>query len=261
MQKLIEIMERLRDPESGCPWDREQTFASISRHTIEEAYEVADAIQRGAMDELQDELGDLLFQVVFYTQMAREESLFDFNDVVNSICNKMIRRHPHVFADEKIENAAEQSQAWERHKAEERRRKAEAGEAASQLDGVAHSMPALIRSGKLQKRAGDVGFDWPDIQGPIAKVKEELDEVTAELGVPDNQQRLESEIGDLLFACVNLARHASIDPESALRQANASFERRYRLMESMLAVDGSRMEELDLEAMELLWSRAKAGEA
>ncbi|MCP3672794.1 MAG: nucleoside triphosphate pyrophosphohydrolase [Gammaproteobacteria bacterium] len=260
MQKLIEIMQRLRDPDTGCPWDREQTFSTIARHTIEEAYEVADAIQREAMDELRDELGDLLFQVVFYTQMAREQSLFDFDDVVHSICTKMIRRHPHVFADEKIESADEQSRAWERHKSEERRRKGGTERPASQLDGVAHSMPALIRAGKLQKRAADVGFDWPDIEGPIAKVTEELAEVRAELGVENNQERLEAEIGDLLFACVNLARHAQVDPESSLRLANLTFERRYRAMEQMLATEGRQMSQLDLEAMEQLWVRAKAEE-
>lgn len=253
-------MERLRDPDTGCPWDREQTFTTISRYTIEEAYEVADAIQREAMDDLRDELGDLLFQVVFYTQMAREQSLFDFDDVVHSICTKMIRRHPHVFADEKIDNADEQSRAWERHKHEERRRKGDISEPVSQLDGVAHSMPALIRAGKLQKRAADVGFDWPDIEGPIAKVKEELAEVKAELDEGDNRNRLEAEIGDLLFACVNLARHAHIDPESSLCLANGTFERRYRAMEKMLAAEKQQMSELDLEAMEQLWDRAKAEE-
>ncbi len=260
MQKLIEIMQRLRDPDTGCPWDREQSFSTIARHTIEEAYEVADAIQREAMDELRDELGDLLFQVVFYTQMAREQSLFDFDDVVHSICTKMIRRHPHVFADEKIESADEQSRAWERHKSEERRRKGETKGPASQLDGVAHSMPALIRAGKLQRRAADVGFDWPDIEGPMAKVTEELAEVRAELGVENNRERLEAEIGDLLFACVNLARHVQVDPESSLRLANLTFERRYRAMEQMLAAEGQHMNQLDLEAMEQLWLRAKAEE-
>lgn len=253
-------MERLRDPVTGCPWDREQTFATISRYTIEEAYEVADAIQRGAMDELQDELGDLLFQVVFYSQMAHEQSLFDFDDVVNSICTKMLRRHPHVFADETIESAEEQTQAWERHKQAERRNKASTTGVESQLDGVAITMPALSRAGKLQKRAAEVGFDWPDINGPIAKVKEELAEVQAELNDGEEQDRLQAEIGDLLFACVNLARHAGVDPEASLRQANTSFERRYRVMESLLAAEGRNMEELNIEAMEQLWSQAKAGE-
>ncbi len=210
------------------------------------------------MDELLDELGDLLFQVVFYAQMAHEQSLFDFDDVVHSICTKMVRRHPHVFADEKIDSAEEQSLAWEQHKLEERRRKGEIKGDVSQLDGVAHSMPALIRAGKLQKRAADVGFDWPDIQGPMAKVQEELAEVRSELEVEDNRERLQAEIGDLLFACVNLARHADIDPESALRQANGTFESRYRCMEKILAAEKRQMNQLDLEAMERLWVQAKA---
>ena len=260
MQKLIEIMERLRDPVTGCPWDREQTFATISSYTIEEAYEVADAIQRESMDDLRDELGDLLFQVVFYTQMARDKSLFDFDDVVHSICTKMLRRHPHVFADETIDSAEEQTRAWEKHKQEERRNKGDVGVVESQLDGVAIAMPALSRAGKLQKLAAEVGFDWPDIEGPIAKVKEELAEVRVELDDGEDQDRLQAEIGDLLFACVNLARHARVDPEASLREANASFERRYRVMETLLAVDGCKMEELNLEAMEQLWSQAKAEE-
>lgn len=259
MQKLIAIMEQLRDPVSGCPWDREQTFASISRHTIEEAYEVADAIQRGAMDELKDELGDLLFQVAFYTQMAREQSLFDFADVLESICTKMIRRHPHVFADEEIETADQQSEAWEKHKAEERSGKNSA-ELSGQLDGVAQALPALVRSTKLQKRAADVGFDWPNIQGPIDKIREELGEVQAEISSADSHARLEAEIGDLLFSCVNLARHAKVDAETALRRSNQSFETRYRAMESMLSDKGKKMQELELEEMEELWQQAKLAE-
>jgi ATP diphosphatase len=259
MQKLIEIMERLRDPVAGCPWDREQTFASISRHTIEEAYEVADAIQRESMEELKDELGDLLFQVAFYTQMAREQSLFDFADVHESICNKMIRRHPHVFADEKIETADQQSEAWEKHKADERNGK-NSSELSGQLDGVAQALPALMRATKLQKRAADVGFDWPDIQGPIDKIREELEEVQAEIGSADSQERLEAEIGDLLFSCVNLARHAKVDAETALRRANQTFESRYRAMESMLRANQQKMQELQLEEMEELWQRAKLAE-
>ncbi len=257
MQKLIEIMERLRDPVAGCPWDREQSFASIARHTIEEAYEVADAIQRGAMDELRDELGDLLFQVVFYTQMAQEQLLFSFDDVVESICTKMIRRHPHVFADEKIDTSDQQSQAWERYKLEERNVKNNKEKVIGQLDGVAQSLPALTRSIKLQKRAADVGFDWPDIQGPMDKIKEELDEVKEEIFVAGSKERLEAEIGDLLFSCVNLARHAKVDAESALRKANQSFETRYKAMEAALRSKGERMEDLGLDEMEELWQQAK----
>ncbi len=255
MQQLLDIMERLRDPVSGCPWDREQTFATISRHTIEEAYEVADAIQRNDMTELKDELGDLLFQVAFYTQMARERSLFDFADVVDAICTKMIRRHPHVFADEQVDTAEQQTEAWERHKAVERNGK---GDCAGQLDGVAQALPALVRSTKLQKRAAEVGFDWPDIAGPLDKIQEELGEVRAEIEAGDSKERLEAEIGDLLFSCVNLARHARVDAEAALRRANQTFETRYRAMEAMLGAEGRRMEELDLDEMEGLWQRAKA---
>jgi MazG family protein len=260
MQKLIEIMERLRDPTSGCPWDREQTFGSISRYTIEEAYEVADAIQRDAMDELKDELGDLLFQVAFYTQVAKEQSLFDFADVLDSICAKMIRRHPHVFANEKIDTADQQTEAWEKHKAEERNRK-QTSEFSGQLDGVAQALPALMRSTKLQKRAADVGFDWPDIQGPIEKIREELEEVQAEISSADSHARLEAEIGDLLFSCVNLARHAKVDAESALRRANQTFETRYRAMESMLRAKDRKMQDLELDDMEELWQQAKMGQA
>ncbi len=261
MQKLIEIMEQLRDPVAGCPWDREQTFATISRHTIEEAYEVADAIQRDAMDELKDELGDLLFQVAFYTQMAREQSLFDFADVLESICAKMIRRHPHVFANEKIDTADQQTVAWERLKAEERNRGSNNEKLTGQLDGVAQALPALMRSTKLQKRAADVGFDWHDIQGPLDKIREELEEVEAEISSADSQERLEAEIGDLLFSCVNLARHAKVDAETALRRANQSFETRYQAMESMLRDKGQKMQELSLSEMEELWQQAKLAEA
>jgi ATP diphosphatase len=257
MQKLIEIMEKLRDPVSGCPWDREQTFASISRHTIEEAYEVADAIHRGSMDELKDELGDLLFQVVFYTQMAREQALFDFADVLESICSKMIRRHPHVFAEEKIDTAAQQSEAWERHKAEERNSRGDNEKLPGQLDGVAQALPALVRSIKLQKRAAEVGFDWPDIQGPLEKIKEELEEVQHEISSEGSHERLEAEIGDLLFSCVNLSRHAKVDAETALGRANQSFEARYRAMEAMLKDRGQNMDDLGLDEMELLWQQAK----
>lgn len=257
MHRLIDIMERLRDPVSGCPWDREQTFDSISRHTIEEAYEVADAIQRDAMDELRDELGDLLFQVVFYAQMARERSLFDFPDVVESICSKMVRRHPHVFADEKIDTSEQQTQAWERHKADERSSKSDAEGPPGQMDGVAQALPALTRSTKLQRRAAEVGFDWPDIHGPMEKIREELEEVRAEIAAVGGRDRLEAEIGDLLFSCVNLARHARVDAEAALRRANQTFETRFRAMEAVLRAEGRRMAELELDEMERLWQQAK----
>ncbi len=233
INELIEIMARLRDPQGGCPWDREQTFATIVPYTIEEAYEVADAIERGDMGELRDELGDLLFQVVFYAQMAREQGSFDFSDVVQAINTKMLRRHPHVFADAEVADVAEQSLAWERLKAEERRKKAEEG-AHSQLDGVAQALPALLRAEKLQKRAAKVGFDWPDVAGVVAKVNEELNEITDELEDAGDAVRLREEVGDLLFSCVNLARRLEVDAESSLREANGKFEKRFRRMEQIL---------------------------
>jgi MazG family protein len=259
MKQLLEIMARLRDPHEGCPWDRDQTFATIAPHTIEEAYEVADSIERGDMGELRDELGDLLFQVVFYAQMAREEGLFDFHDVERAICEKMLRRHPHVFGDDVVTSVEEQSRAWARHKTEERQKK-EASAIPGQLDGVASALPALIRAGKLQKRAAEVGFDWPDIEPVFDKVHEEIDEVRVELEQGVSHQLLEKEIGDLLFACVNLARHAKVDAETALRSANSKFERRFRSVESALSGQGRSLSEATLWEMDELWNRVKAEE-
>ncbi len=256
--KLIGIMAKLRDPHGGCPWDVEQTFASIAPHTIEEAYEVADAIEKNDMAGLKDELGDLLFQVVFHAQMAKESGDFDFDGVVDSIADKMVRRHPHVFGDEKIEDAEAQTVAWEEHKRLER----EAGDnpRESALDGVISALPALTRAEKLQKRASRVGFDWPTAAPVAAKVREELAEVEAEIENGD-QGRLLDEIGDLLFCCVNLARKLGIDPETALRQGNAKFERRFRLMEKLLAADGKKVGELPVdEVLEVYWTRAKQEE-
>jgi MazG family protein len=249
-------MQRLRDPEDGCPWDRDQTFATIAPHTIEEAYEVADAIQRGEMDELREELGDLLFQIVFYTQMAREQGYFDFQDVVAAITEKMLRRHPHVFGDEVIADADEQRRAWEQHKARERKAKKQQ-EVASQLDGVAAALPALSRAEKLQRRAAQVGFDWPEISGVFHKIWEELEEVTAEIEQGSDRDRLQEEIGDLLFACVNLARHAGVDAEAGLRQSNAKFVRRFQAIERKLAIEGRTLKEADLEEMDALWEQVK----
>jgi MazG family protein len=264
MKELLEIMARLRDPENGCPWDREQDFASIAPYTIEEAYEVADAIERGDMSELRDELGDLLFQVVFYAQMAKEQGGFVFDDVVQSICDKMRRRHPHVFgeaqidnAKAQIDNAKAQRQAWEMQKAAERQAKA-GGSPPSLLDGVAGALPALIRAEKLQKRVARVGFDWPDPSGVFAKVREELGEVAEELEQGVGHERLVEEIGDLLFACVNLARHARVDAEMALATGNRKFERRFRAMEQRLAAEGKRFEEMEIDEMEANWQAVKA---
>lgn len=258
MKQLIDIMARLRDPAVGCPWDREQTFETILPHTIEEAYEVADAIERGDMGELRDELGDLLFQVVFYAQMASEGGHFSFDDIVTAICEKMVRRHPHVFGEEVIEDAEQQTRAWEKHKARERAAK-EDDQAASHLDGVAKALPALIRASKLQRRASQVGFDWPDVSGVIEKIEEELEEVRDELK-QEIHHRVEEEIGDLLFACVNLARYAEVDAEAALRKANAKFERRFLSIEQTLAAEGRTLQGATLDEMDRLWDLAKEQE-
>lgn len=250
---LISVMARLRDPEGGCPWDREQDFATIAPYTIEEAYEVADAITRGDMADLRDELGDLLFQVVFHARMAEEAGEFAFTDVVAAIVEKMIRRHPHVFADEEVADAEAQTRAWEELKAGERRQK---GPNHSLLDGVTLGLPALSRAQKLQKRAARAGFDWPDVGGVLDKISEELDEVRAEIRAGD-QVALQGEIGDLLFACVNLARYAGVDPETSLKMTNEKFERRFRYIEEALSSEGTALEQCSLEEMEALWNEAK----
>jgi ATP diphosphatase len=258
-------MARLRDPADGCPWDREQSFATIAPYTIEEAYEVADAIDRGDLDDLRDELGDLLLQVVFHARMAQEQGAFDFADVVAAISDKMLRRHPHVFAGAAVEGAAAQTRAWEAHKHAER---AAAGvQDASALAGIARGLPEWQRAVKLQHRAARVGFDWPGPIPVIAKLHEEIEEVRIEFGAvasaPDDaaaQGRLEDEIGDLLFVCANLARHAKVDPGTALRRANRKFERRFRLMEILAAGEGARLDELTLEQQERYWLLAKARE-
>lgn len=259
MQQLVEIMARLRDPKDGCPWDQRQTYASIVPYTLEEAYEVADAIQRGDMQELRDELGDLLFQTVFYSQIAREQGHFDFDDVARGICDKMIRRHPHVFADAQYNDDEQLRQAWEAKKAEERSVRSD-GAPPSQMDGVARALPALIRAEKLQKRAARVGFDWPDPRGAFDKTREEFDEVEAELasGDPD---RLQDELGDMLFAMVNVVRLLGLDAEQTLSRANEKFERRFRAMEDQLIAQGmADMDSLSLEQLDAVWERVKAGE-
>ena len=259
IERLLEIMTTLRDPDRGCPWDREQSFATIVPHTIEEAYEVADAIDRGDMDELCDELGDLLFQVVFYAQMAKEAGHFDFSAVVEAIVSKLTRRHPHVFADARVGNAAQQSEEWERHKAAERAAKA-ATASPSVLDGVSLALPALSRAVKLQRRAARVGFDWRELTEVLDKVAEELEEVRVEVAAGAGHERMSHEIGDLLLASSNLARFAGIDPESALREANGRFERRFRRIEDWLAEQGRDPERSNLAEMEQLWRRAKEEE-
>ena len=272
IQRLLEIMARLRDPQGGCPWDVQQTFASIAPYTIEEAYEVADAIDRDDFDDLRDELGDLLLQVVFHARMAEEAGHFAFSDVVAAICEKMQRRHPHVFAGTTVENVAAQTREWEQHK--RRKREARAGDAdgenedTSALAGIPRGLPEWQRALKLQKRAASVGFDWPDVTPVFDKLHEELDEVRAELRARDacvaepaaNHERIEDEIGDVLFVCANLARHAKIDTGTALRRANAKFERRFRRMEQMATADGTQLSSMSLEQQDRYWNRAKAEE-
>jgi ATP diphosphatase len=251
MQRLLEIMQRLRDPDQGCPWDVEQDFASIAPFTIEEAYEVADAIARGNMADLQDELGDLLFQVVFHAQMAKENGEFDFDDVQQSICNKMIRRHPHVFADLDIKDAAHQKQVWENYKAAERKEQGEH----SLMDGIPAGMAELQRAVKLQKRAGKVGFDWAEPGPVLDKFDEELTEMREAMASGD-RDAMEDELGDLLFVATNLARQLDIDPATALRRGNAKFERRFRALEDAAGgQDG--LGAMELDAMESLWQQLK----
>lgn len=252
--RLLEVMRALRDPRTGCAWDREQTLASIVPHTLEEAYEVAEAIGRGEPSALRDELGDLLFQVVFLARIAEEQGEFDFEAVAAAIADKLVRRHPHVFADPAVLSAEAQTAAWEGFKAEERQRAGEAGV----LAGVALALPALTRATKLGKRAGRVGFDWPEASGVRAKVDEELAELEAALAERESADRQTEELGDLLFAIANWARHLKLDPEAALRASNAKFERRFAAMERLASERGLVLEELDLPAWEALWSQAKA---
>ena len=263
--RLLAVMARLRDPVGGCPWDLEQTFATIAPYTIEEAYEVADAIQRGDRAGLREELGDLLLQVVYHAQMAREAGLFDFDDVAAGIADKMVRRHPHVFGTTTtVDDAAAQSVAWEEQKARERRHKAAAAEDGggppSVLDDVPVALPALTRAAKLQRRAARVGFDWPEARPVLDKLREEIGEIEAEIDQGRAPDRLEDEIGDLLFSAVNLARHLATDPEAALRRANAKFERRFRAVEAALAAEGRDPAAVGLEELERYWQRAKERE-
>jgi len=263
MSRLLAIMAKLRDPENGCPWDIEQSFETIAPHTIEEAYEVADAIEEKDWPHLQEELGDLLLQVVFHAQMAKDENLFDFNAVAKSIADKMVSRHPHVFGDEIIETADAQTVAWEQQKEKERKEKAakQGAQPPSALDGVAGGLPSLTRAMKIQKRAVRVGFEWPDVDGVLDKIREELAEVEEEIHhVKPSQERIKDEIGDLLFTVVNLARWADVDPDSALRSCNVKFERRFRMMEAGVRDEGKEMSEASLEEMERHWQAAKKTE-
>lgn len=261
MEKLINIMKELRDPKKGCPWDIQQTFSTIAPYTIEEAYEVADAIHRHDMADLKEELGDLLFQVVFHAQMAAEQGKFTINDVVEGIVEKMLRRHPHVFGDEKIEDAEQQTQAWETHKAAERQRKASSQEGESSiLDGIPVTLPGLTRAVKLQKRAARVGFDWTSTGEIFDKIEEELEEVRHEVDSKADRQRIEDEIGDLFFAVANLARQLDIDPEVAMWVSNAKFERRFRSMETIAREAGDNLGAMSLDDMEAIYQRIKQNE-
>jgi ATP diphosphatase len=249
LPRLVAIMARLRDPEAGCPWDLEQSFDTIAPYTIEEAYEVADAIARRAMPELRDELGDLLLQVVYHARMAEEAGAFDLADVVRAVSDKMVRRHPHVFGEESRDKSAEQqTEDWERMKAAERR--------GGTLDGVAVGLPALTRAVKLQDRAARVGFDWPDAGAVLEKISEETQELVEARSAGD-AERVAEEYGDLMFVMANLARHLRIDPEAALRAANAKFVRRFEAIEAALAADGRSPAESDLAEMDALWDAAK----
>jgi tetrapyrrole methylase family protein/MazG family protein/ATP diphosphatase len=255
IDQLLAIMARLRDPDGGCAWDLEQTFATIAPYTVEEAYEVADAIERGDLSDLREELGDLLFQVVFHSRMAEEQGAFAFEDVAAAISTKMLRRHPHVFGEAGERTAGEQVQAWEVMKAAERAQKARTGV----LADVPAGLPALTRAVKLTKRAARVGFDWPSPAEVIAKLHEELDELQVEIDAGD-QAKMHEELGDLLFVVANLARKLDVEPEDALRAANAKFTRRFGYIEARLADDGRTPDQSDLAEMDGLWNEAKAAE-
>ena len=261
ISRLIEIMAALRTPVTGCPWDLEQDFSTIAPYTIEEAYEVADAIQRGDLTDLRDELGDLLLQVVFHARMAEEQGAFDFGGVVDAVTTKMVRRHPHVFGDAGGQDTKAVEGQWERIKAEEKaeRAKRHPPKAPSALDGVPVALPALTRALKLQQKAGRVGFDWNDPRAVLAKIREEADEIEAELDKGDNEHAA-AEVGDLLFAVVNLARHLEADPEAVLRATNAKFERRFTAIERALAALGQKPQDATLAEMDALWDQAKASE-
>lgn len=259
LEKLLQIMADLRNPDGGCPWDVKQTFESIAAYTVEEAYEVADAIERKDMAELKNELGDLLFQVVFHAQMASESNQFDFNDVVQAINDKLVRRHPHVFGDDKTKDEKKLYDDWEKHKKKERAQKSMLSEKqyGSYLDGIASTMPALCWSEKLQKRAAHHGFDWDDITPVFDKLNEEIGELKAEIVIEDNQQRITDEMGDILFASVNLSRHLGVNPEQALRDSNRKFISRFEIVERLLHEDGKHMEECSVAVLEEYWQRAK----
>jgi tetrapyrrole methylase family protein/MazG family protein/ATP diphosphatase len=252
ISRLLDIMRRLRDPQHGCPWDLEQSFSTIAPYTIEEAYEVADAIERDDMADLRGELGDLLFQVVFHAQMASERGVFGFDEVVEAICDKMERRHPHVFGGARIDSADEQTRAWEEHKRKERE-----ASGRSVLDDVPLALPALTRANKLGKRAAQVGFEWSGVSGALDKLEEELKELREEIESGESSGEIEKELGDVLFCLVNVCRYLGVDPEAALRSTNAKFERRFRYIEQRLREQGRTPAQATLEVMDQLWDEAK----
>ncbi len=257
LERLLAIMARLRDPDGGCAWDLQQTFASIAPYTLEEAYEVADAIERNDLSDLKEELGDLLLQVVFHARMAEEQGAFAFEDVATAICDKMVRRHPHVFGEAAYDGVAEQGAAWETIKAAERA--AKGAHRSGVLDDVPAGLPGLVRAAKLTGRAARVGFDWPDALAIMDKLREETAELEAEIASGDKAKARE-ELGDLLFVCANLARKLDVDPEDTLRAANAKFIRRFGFIERALAAQGRRPEQSDLAEMDALWDEAKGVE-
>lgn len=254
IDKLLSIMAQLRDPDSGCPWDIEQTFKSLTRYTLEEAYEMVETIEHDRLEELPGELGDLLFQIVFYAQLGKEQQQFDFSDIVNAISEKLIRRHPHVFADAQVADAEEQTQLWEQHKAQERKKQVK-NQRHYLLDGISHALPAMTRAIKIQKRVAQVDFDWPDTNGVLDKIREELDEVKQALANGD-KKNLEEELGDVLFSCVNLVRHCQHDPETVLRSCNDRFQQRFNQLENELNKE-SGLENSSLERMEEIWAQVK----
>lgn len=255
IEGLKYVMERLRDPKTGCPWDIEQTYETIAPYTIEEAYEVADAIEQRDKSALKEELGDLLLQVIYHTQIASEDGDFTFDDVADAISKKMVRRHPHVFGSSRVGDTNQQTVAWEDLKAKEREEK---GNVEGVLDGVAKGLPALLRAFKLQKRAARVGFDWPDVDGAYGKLNEELNELSEELAQPAlDREKIIDEFGDVMFSAVNVARKLGIDPEAALRSGNAKFERRFSYIETTLAQMGKDFDAITLEDMEALWQKSK----
>jgi len=261
IDRLAMVMEQLRDPQTGCPWDREQDFMTLAPYTLEEAYEVVEAIEGGQPKLLTEELGDLLFQIAFHAQLGKEQGLFDLDSIATTVTDKMIERHPHVFGERKAHSAADVLRNWEADKATKREQAAKANKKmVSALDGVSSALPATTRAIKLQNRAARVGFDWTNAREILAKIREEADELEAEMNIKNNQDALEDECGDLFFALINLARRLKVDPESALRRTNRKFERRFQAVEIRLSEQGRQIEEASLDEMENLWNAIKSDE-